>query len=734
MKKIFLLVILCFSYHFLLAQKILVNSPEGLYELTGMPGDCSIGEAIPYCTNYDERIFSTALHNDVLYFVSGKRNDLYRTSLKYPHMCARVASLPPDGFHDNYNALTVDLYGNVYALSLTGQLVRYKYGDQSPTIIGMVPQGSGGDMIYHKGDLYYTTAHGDIYKINLDNPRNSTFHMRVQDFVFYGLISLPFSCNQNMIYGIYSQGTESFLVEIDLDNKTSSGIVCSLPINIYDAASVVEDGRTMGVILDSVKITGPCKNLTNTFNLQLYAFSSSPGDIMYSMNGEQNNTGIYNNITEGMYNIHISNSRGCTLDTIINIGPDLSPHFTVDLKQPQSCIKNDGEIEVLDVSTTYNPVTFSLNGGPFSIQSKFTDLPSGPYQISVKDQSGCQRDTLVALTHIDAWRSISSMSVKPSICSSASGNIKVTLDKEIKTWQVFLDKIFNGRTLDFNNLKPKDYLLSVVYGNDNCRYDTIVRLSSIEAPRPEIDVKTESPKCHMSNGEINIKVHSQTEEYTILYNQQLFEGNQHLFSNLSPGDHRFTIQNKYLCSWDTVVALTQLDVEPIEFSVQTQKPSCKQPNSGEILVKVTGNQNPYKIKYNNLTMPAGKSISGLSRGIYDLQIINQQGCIVDAITTELTVDEDPECDKFIMPNAFTPNKDGKNETIKPVHSPFLSHLSFEIFNRYGQRLFQYRGNGAGWDGSFNGKPQPSDTYVWKAFYLNFIGKQTYQSGSFILIR
>jgi len=51
-----------------------------------------------------------------------------------------------------------------------------------------------------------------------------------------------------------------------------------------------------------------------------------------------------------------------------------------------------------------------------------------------------------------------------------------------------------------------------------------------------------------------------------------------------------------------------------------------------------------------------------------------------------------------MPNAFTPNGDGINETIRPVHSPLIREIRCDIFNRYGQRMYSYNGRGSGWDG------------------------------------
>ncbi|MFN8285905.1 MAG: gliding motility-associated C-terminal domain-containing protein [Chitinophagales bacterium] len=65
-----------------------------------------------------------------------------------------------------------------------------------------------------------------------------------------------------------------------------------------------------------------------------------------------------------------------------------------------------------------------------------------------------------------------------------------------------------------------------------------------------------------------------------------------------------------------------------------------------------------------------------------------------------------------LPNAFSPNGDGQNDTYGPYISPALQGVytvtSMKIYNRWGQLVY----NGTGpWDGTFNGVQQPADTYL-----------------------
>lgn len=89
---------------------------------------------------------------------------------------------------------------------------------------------------------------------------------------------------------------------------------------------------------------------------------------------------------------------------------------------------------------------------------------------------------------------------------------------------------------------------------------------------------------------------------------------------------------------------------------------------------------------------------------------------------------------FHMPNAFTPNSDGLNDLFRPsVKGPLLSY-KLQVFNRYGEIVFESSSPGIGWDGKYRGIPQASNSFVWICSY-QFAGKNsTFTRGSVLLIR
>jgi gliding motility-associated-like protein len=88
---------------------------------------------------------------------------------------------------------------------------------------------------------------------------------------------------------------------------------------------------------------------------------------------------------------------------------------------------------------------------------------------------------------------------------------------------------------------------------------------------------------------------------------------------------------------------------------------------------------------------------------------------------------------FPVANAFTPNGDGKNDRFEIKYWGYISDFQLSVFNRWGQLLFSTADPDRGWDGTYNGKPQPTGTYVYvvRATTLCGVG---YKKGTVELIR
>jgi len=89
---------------------------------------------------------------------------------------------------------------------------------------------------------------------------------------------------------------------------------------------------------------------------------------------------------------------------------------------------------------------------------------------------------------------------------------------------------------------------------------------------------------------------------------------------------------------------------------------------------------------------------------------------------------------FYVPNAFTPNGDGKNDRLRCIAIGISKTDFFNVYNRYGQLIFSSTSYQPGWDGTVGGIKQASGTYVWMVKGKDATGKIHFKKGTVTLIR
>ena len=120
-------------------------------------------------------------------------------------------------------------------------------------------------------------------------------------------------------------------------------------------------------------------------------------------------------------------------------------------------------------------------------------------------------------------------------------------------------------------------------------------------------------------------------------------------------------------------------------------------------------------------------------GLYWVQVTNGACQDVDSLWLHREYCDCP----MLIPNAFTPNGDGKNDVFQPALPGFcpISLFKLQIFNRYGQRLFISYQPDKGWDGSINGKPADMGVYYYRLQMETGLHKSPMtRNGSFTLLR
>ena len=117
----------------------------------------------------------------------------------------------------------------------------------------------------------------------------------------------------------------------------------------------------------------------------------------------------------------------------------------------------------------------------------------------------------------------------------------------------------------------------------------------------------------------------------------------------------------------------------------------------------------------------------VQEGTYSIMIRDSKDCILELGDVEVT----QEMDCFEIPNTFTPNGDGKNDTWNLDFSAY-DNLKIEVFSRWGTLVWESSDLIISWDGlSLGGQSLPSNTYY---YILTLNNGQKTQNGPVILLK
>ncbi len=114
---------------------------------------------------------------------------------------------------------------------------------------------------------------------------------------------------------------------------------------------------------------------------------------------------------------------------------------------------------------------------------------------------------------------------------------------------------------------------------------------------------------------------------------------------------------------------------------------------------------------------------------YKVYASNAWGCkVVDSI--DILVDPST---LLTLPNAFTPGN-GPNSYFTIIKQGIATLKYFRIYNRWGNKVFETTDIDKGWDGTFNGTPQPFDVYIYEVSATTSEGTPFQKNGNVTLIR
>jgi gliding motility-associated-like protein len=189
------------------------------------------------------------------------------------------------------------------------------------------------------------------------------------------------------------------------------------------------------------------------------------------------------------------------------------------------------------------------------------------------------------------------------------------------------------------------------------------------------------------------------------------------FTNMAPGSHYVAIAHANGC------------INTIAFEVEAFEPLqlvLEQRNLNEITAVATGGSEGYTFYFGDRDNGDDNTMFITRTDTYTVRVVDANGC--EAMGTIFMEFIDIE-----IPNFFTPDGDGLNDTWKPRNIEQFPDIFIKIFDRYGREIYILTNDDEGWNGLYQEADLPTGDY-WYIIQLNGEEDQREFIGHFTMYR
>ena len=261
---------------------------------------------------------------------------------------------------------------------------------------------------------------------------------------------------------------------------------------------------------------------------------------------------------------------------------------------------------------------------------------------------------------------------------------------------------------------PFNVMLTVTSA-EGCVHDTTIVLNTIH-PQPKAAFTTSKPAVCIDNPVVTFTDASDGKDGAVIaWNWDFGDGQTdvinpvtHTYATAKDYNVKLYVVNSQGCNSDTLTKVFTVDPLP----TVNAGPDRFVLENGQITLQpeVTGTNLSY-LWTPNLYMVNNRERNAVVRNpagdvTYRLTVTAKGGCVSsDDVFVKLL--KSPK-----IPNTFTPNNDGINDTWRIDFLNTYPNNRVQVFTRAGQLVFESKGYNTPWDGTLRGKPLPIDTYYY----------------------
>lgn len=561
----------------------------------------------------------------------------------------------------------------------------------------------------------------------------------------------PITCNglsNGSIVGqaIGGTGLLQYSLSPALLPPNGTGSFSPLPANNYTLSVQDQNNCQLDsglVLLQPAPVTGSffVQNQVSCHNGQNGAFTvlANSGTLPFQFyllgSATVNNTGNFSGLPAGSYTVQIVDGSNCSAQ----VGP-------IVLNQPAALNWTSVSVPLIRCNgATSDSLFVAAAGGTGGIT--YTISPSGPqpntsgqfnnlaaqlYTITATDGNGCSITTTVLINQLPPIVVDAAEAQIPRCFGEATGAILLSASGGTPLLSFQLNGGGFGPLPSFAGLASGVYSVSIRDAY-NCQRDTVFTLN--DPPLLQFSSYVIGSVICKDSSDAVISVQASggvgTLQYSLLPDSVTNQSGQ--FSQLASGNYTIYVRDSMGCFIDSTAYVTPAQ-NPLQLTISSQDLGCLGVGTeGWAQADVTGGAQPYQYLWSTNPAQESKRATGLRFGYYNVQVTDFKGCI---IRDTVYIEPGPCCEEIYLPNAFTPNGDRLNDVFRAVTAAGIQLIHFDIYNRWGQRVFSTDDYTKGWDGKMNQtEDAPVGTYYYQFIYRCLTDEKTYtRKGDVIVVR
>ena len=454
-------------------------------------------------------------------------------------------------------------------------------------------------------------------------------------------ISIPASCGlSNGSYSItgVTGGTAAYTYSINgvSTGSLSSGLSAGVKtITVKDAIGCIYN-QTISILA----ITGPSTASVTTTNATCGSANGSStvtsvtggvGPFTYSFDGGAFGvTASASGLVAGTHTVVIKDASLCTYTMTYNILNAFAPTAAVTASVNITCFGlSNGSFTVAGSGGSGGPFSYTLTT-PFTVNGTgiFGGLPSGTYNITVKDILGCSTTASVVLTQPSAL-TLTPTAIAVKCFGTNTGTINIAGSGGTGVYMYQLNGGAFQASSSYTAVGAGTHTITIRDAN----LCTTIQTITVTQPSVLTSTYTSLPSgCGIANGSATISVGGGTPSYTITWNT-LPPQTGTIATGLSSGSWLGLITDANGCALTQTVNVLSA-VSPTITGFVIGQPKCFGMSNGSLTVNYSGGTSPYTVSWASpisVIVPGltglSHSVTGIAAGVYTATVMDSYGCM-----------------------------------------------------------------------------------------------------------